>query len=388
MDKRPKVAILYVFDYDKVTGVVIYLLNIIRTLKTLDDKQRPHLVFIYTGNSPIEDLKAIDYPHCTYYLYESQPKKLGLFQRAINKFSRRLLKKELFLNYSLQQPLPRDIESAYPYFPLSGTELIPRKIYWKADFQEKYYPDFFSQQELDGFDYFMHSTSGAENTLVLSSNDAWNDFKKFYPSNTASVKLLRFASFLPDFSDVSIEMARTKFNINKPYFFIANQFWPHKNHMVILQAMARLKNELDCLFVFTGKTTSYRDAGYFPSLQQFIDDHGLSDHIRMLGFIDRKEQLQLMNHSLAIIQPSLFEGWSTVIEDAKALNRFVIASNLRVNQEQIAENCLFFSPHDADTLADHIRKVYSGSVSLKPADYQQIIQQFKNDIANIFALPA
>ena len=33
------------------------------------------------------------------------------------------------------------------------------------------------------------------------------------------------------------------------------------------------------------------------------------------------DQLRLMKESLGVIQPSLFEGWSTVIEDAKALNK-------------------------------------------------------------------
>ncbi len=40
---------------------------------------------------------------------------------------------------------------------------------------------------------------------------------------------------------------------------------------------------------------------------------------RFLGFIDRGEQLQLMKNSIAIVQPSLFEGWSTVVEDTKAM---------------------------------------------------------------------
>jgi glycosyltransferase involved in cell wall biosynthesis len=63
-----------------------------------------------------------------------------------------------------------------------------------------------------------------------------------------------------------------------------------------------------------------------------------------LGFIDRREQLLIMKGARAVVQPSLFEGWSTVVEDAKAMNQFVIASDLEVHKEQLQDypaNSLF-----------------------------------------------
>jgi len=58
-----------------------------------------------------------------------------------------------------------------------------------------------------------------------------------------------------------------------------------------------------------------------------------------------------MKHSQAVIQPSLFEGWSTVIEDAMSLQVPVIASNIPVNIEQLGEKGKYFNPHNEDELA-------------------------------------
>ncbi|MCK5840202.1 MAG: glycosyltransferase, partial [Bacteroidales bacterium] len=69
------------------------------------------------------------------------------------------------------------------------------------------------------------------------------------------------------------------------------------------------------------------------------------------GLIPRGDQLLLMKYAKAIVQPSLFEGWSTVIEDAKSLQVPVIASNLPVNIEQLQEKGTYFEPHDYSTLA-------------------------------------
>jgi hypothetical protein len=58
-----------------------------------------------------------------------------------------------------------------------------------------------------------------------------------------------------------------------------------------------------------------------------------------------------MKNSLAIIQPSLFEGWSTVVEDAKALNKWILLSDIAVHREQIKENVDFFNPKKPIELA-------------------------------------
>ncbi|MEO8352985.1 MAG: glycosyltransferase, partial [Chthoniobacteraceae bacterium] len=56
--------------------------------------------------------------------------------------------------------------------------------------------------------------------------------------------------------------------------------------------------------------------------------------------------------AIAIIQPSLFEGWSTVVEDARALGRPCLLSDLGVHREQNPPGAHFFPPHSAEALAD------------------------------------
>jgi hypothetical protein len=85
-------------------------------------------------------------------------------------------------------------------------------------------------------------------------------------------------------------------------------------------------------------------------VKYYIHLNDLHDNIRILGYMDRVEQLCIMKHSIAIIQPSLFEGWSTVVEDAKALNKYVLLSNLDVHREQISINASFFDPFNKEDL--------------------------------------
>jgi glycosyltransferase involved in cell wall biosynthesis len=89
-------------------------------------------------------------------------------------------------------------------------------------------------------------------------------------------------------------------------------------------------------------------------LKAWIAAHGLERHIRILGLLPAGEQLQLVRRAAALVQPSLFEGWSTVVEEARALGKTVFLSDLPVHREQNPPGARYFPPRDAGALADLI----------------------------------
>lgn len=80
-----------------------------------------------------------------------------------------------------------------------------------------------------------------------------------------------------------------------------------------------------------------------------------------------------MKHSLAVIQLPLFEGWSTVVEGAKAMNQFVILSDIRVHKEQMQDNVVFFNPLDEYDLAD---KICNSKIIKTQINYQESVMRF------------
>ena len=63
-----------------------------------------------------------------------------------------------------------------------------------------------------------------------------------------------------------------------------------------------------------------------------------------------------MKNAKFVIQPSLFEGWGTVVEDAKVLDKTILLSDIPVHQEQKNEKCILFDPHDPVALANLIQQ--------------------------------
>ena len=70
-----------------------------------------------------------------------------------------------------------------------------------------------------------------------------------------------------------------------------------------------------------------------------------------MGLVPKFDQIQLMRRSIAVVQPSLFEGWSTLVEDARLLGKPMILSNLPVHLEQNPPYSAFFEVNSPEDLA-------------------------------------
>ena len=171
---------------------------------------------------------------------------------------------------------------------------------------------------------------------------------------------------------------------NDKYFIISNQFWVHKNHKIILETVKAFKNEFkDIIFVFTGKEFDKRNPHYTSELKNYIKENNLTQYFKFLGFIKREEQLLLMKYSIAIVQPSLFEGWSTVVEDAKALNHSIILSDIPIHREQMEHNCLFFDPLNKKVLKDKLLESINNNLITHKFNIKKEQLQFAENIISI-----
>ena len=91
-------------------------------------------------------------------------------------------------------------------------------------------------------------------TVMLSSNDAkkhCNNFYKHSISKSVSVPFAVKPSIQDDEQNVDVYK---KYNIPTNYLYIPNQFWRHKNHIVVLDAVSILKKRnIYFNIIFTGE---------------------------------------------------------------------------------------------------------------------------------------
>lgn len=369
---RKRVGLIFSYNENWIAGAY-YILNIIHALNSLDDSEKPILVILSESLENFSKVKTeTKYPYLEYAAFPFKKPKYSLFERAVNKLSRIILNKKLILK-TIQTPV---LDFVYPG-QIGKLQNNLKKINWIPDFQEDYLPQFFSEEDILKRKKNQKEIFANGDFVVLSSEDARADFIRLYPNAKAKPYVLRFAVTHPNYSNESINSLLEKYKLPKHYFFAPNQFWAHKNHIVILEAVKFLMEKGISIFVaFSGKEDDYRNEENFKQLQNYIAKEKLETQIRFLGFLPRTEQLCLFKHAQAIIQPSLFEGWSTVIEDAKGLGKYTIASNLAVHKEQLIENVSFFDPYDYKVLARCIELYISNPPEMIDFNYKTNIFEF------------
>jgi len=235
---------------------------------------------------------------------------------------------------------------------------IPSLV-WIPDLQHLKLPDMFRIKDInrrnDQLKTFVKKTS----FMIFSSQDSQDDFYQYIGKKPGLYTyVLRFKSCIGHSSVVTKQEIKAKYYINQQWFYIPNQFWKHKNHEVVIEALKLLKDKGCCpLVICTGDTSDYRNPDYFHSLTQKVSKYGLGNNFRILGKVEYADVASLMQNSLAIINPSLFEGWNTAVEEAKMMGKVVVLSDIAVHKEQNPEHALFFKTGDANSLADNLQHV-------------------------------
>jgi glycosyltransferase involved in cell wall biosynthesis len=237
------------------------------------------------------------------------------------------------------------LDFVYPYF---SCDSVP-----KPYFQHKYLPQFFTQREIKSRDWGCGLVAQYASTVVLSSKTAQADFHRFFPDTVSKTEVLTFKTFAPSaWYEADPQQVQKQYNLPDRFFLVSNQFWQHKNHLLLFEALKLLKDKgVEPIVVCTGNLQDNRHQQYIEKVLQAISQSNLSDQVHLLGLIPRLDQIQLMRRSIAVIQPSLFEGWSTVVEDGRCLGKRLILSDFPVHLEQNPQNCVFFDRHSPDALA-------------------------------------
>lgn len=277
----------------------------------------------------------------------------GFCRKAINKIFRKDYVMASYLRVHGIQIISHNQNGLY--FPGIKT------MSWIPDFQHKHCPEFFSADAIKGRDKNFLKLAKDSNIVILSSYDAEHDFADSFPKYRDKSEVLHFVPTLNLQNSVDAKVALSKYSLPKKFFFLPNQYWIHKNHKVVLQALKVLRDagEDDILVVSTGNTTDYRAAGYFEEIKAFIKDNNLEENYKILGLIPYDDVQALAEQCHAYINPSLFEGWSTTVEEAKYRGKCIILSDLAVHREQNPKHGIFFDPNNPGELAEKMLQVWN-----------------------------
>lgn len=233
-------------------------------------------------------------------------------------------------------------------FPLQhspSVDLLVPWVGWIPDLQHRVLPQNYTERERQERDRRMSDLLERARLVVMSSRSSRRDAVAFSPASEGRLRVVPFASVPPEawWPD---DPARTANELGLPerFMLFPAQGWPSKGHDTLIAALARLR---DVHVVLTGFDP--RDPARGRWIAALVERAGVGDRVTMLGFRSRREVFALLRRAVAIVQPSRFEGWSLLVEDALAAGRPLVLSDLEVHREQAPQEVMpvhWFAPGD------------------------------------------
>jgi glycosyltransferase involved in cell wall biosynthesis len=242
------------------------------------------------------------------------------------------------------------------YSPVYG--LAVPVIITMHDLQEYHYPEFFSFKEKIHRKINNQIAILYSDHIIVSFKHVKEDVLKFFKVTEDKVSICPppfTESWFLSRNESSWEELSKKFELKKHYLLYPAATWKHKNHLALIKALKKLKDEgIEIDLVCTGNKTEY-----FLTIKNVIDELKLSEAVYFIGIVSEEDLIGLYKNAKLVVIPTLYEAGSGPLYEAMQYEIPVVCSNVTSLPETVGNNDFVFDP---DNLEEIINKIKSGIV--------------------------
>jgi glycosyltransferase involved in cell wall biosynthesis len=192
-------------------------------------------------------------------------------------------------------------------------------------------------------------------TYIITGNETGKkEILENYPMNPQKIKMVPFPNPMNYMTESSSDY-KLSIPIKEPYIFYPAQFWPHKNHVTLIDAVKYMHdNDCNIHCYFSGS-----DQGNMSYIKEKIRKYDLEKYIHVLGFIDTESLICLYKNALALTFVSLLGPNNLPPLEAISLGCPVIISNIPGHIEQMEDAAILVDATDHIQIANAVIKLLS-----------------------------
>ena len=167
-------------------------------------------------------------------------------------------------------------------YPSWGGVTIPGPIYWIPDLQHRFWPANFEKTELMARNRDMAALAARPEPIIFSSHDAQSHFRSAYPQQVSRPYVWQFCTLPEPIVSGDSGDAYAALKLPSRFYYTPNQFWPHKDHTTLFQALRRiLDTRADITFVCTGNDLRADTTAYSRGLVELMEKLALRANLRL-----------------------------------------------------------------------------------------------------------
>ncbi len=299
------------------TGISTYALNLLPHLRSL----HPQLL----SNTTVEGFECHPIPNQlgADYGLKGHGNRLLWIQTQLPKYYQRLGSRLLF------SPLPE----APLYSPcrtvVTVHDLIPLRFPKRRSPIGLY------------FRHYVPSVLRQAQHIVCDSEATAADIMRFFQITPARITTIPLGYDAEHFRYLDLPLAN--------YFFYVGRHEPHKNLGRLLSAFQTVSSRHPDVELWIGGSFDQR---YSPQYIQQAETLGIRDRVRFLDYLSYDQLPTVINQAIALVFPSLWEGFGLPVLEAMACGTPVITSNLSSLPEVAGDATILIDPYNVEQLAD------------------------------------
>jgi glycosyltransferase involved in cell wall biosynthesis len=336
-------------------GIEVYMKTLVRALMC-QAKQAVCLTLLCTPDQ-VSHLQELFDDQVSYYSFhpESAVSALAALQNVLPAKAR--LPVTAYANVSfapLGETLAVDILHS-PVQVFSQTDFTVPGVLNLHDLQHLHHPENFTAGDLEARNRLYGQSAALASAIMASSDFVRQDIIERMGIPASKVYTIPVA-FNPDVESglqtFTPEQARHTYHLPQTFGFYPAQFWIHKNHARLVEALAIVRARApqhNFKLVFTG----YRGLSGWPLVEKALETHNMRDHVLLLDFVPTEHLGAIYRLATFCVVPSLFEASSYPVIEAQMLGCPAMCSRVTSLPELVAEGAgLLFDPLSPEDMAD------------------------------------
>jgi glycosyltransferase involved in cell wall biosynthesis len=239
------------------------------------------------------------------------------------------------------------------------------------------FPEVSANGEWEWREYLFRNGARYATLLLADSEVGKEDILNFYGPYGVTPDQVKVLPFLPacyladDISESERHRVRRTYQLPERYLFYPAQFWPHKNHNRIVQALGLLKqaHNLKIPAVFCGSHTGGIRERNFRDMMSLASRLGIENEIRYLGYVPDEDMSGMYAGAVALVMPTFFGPTNIPVLEAWGFGCPVLTSDIRGIREQVGDAAVLVDPRSVEAMADGIYRLWTdGSLTRKLTD--------------------
>jgi glycosyltransferase involved in cell wall biosynthesis len=222
------------------------------------------------------------------------------------------------------------------------------------------------------FRYYIPQVLSQSQHIICNSHATAQDICDFYQIQANKITPIPLAHNAHHFRPLTEDTEKISLSSSSQcsYFLYLGRQDPYKNLQRLITAFAALPNNQDYQLWFAGPT----DKRYTPVLQAQVQELDISNRVQFLNYIPYSELPTIIRGAIALVFPSLWEGFGFPVLEAMACGTPVITSNLSSLPEVTGDAAILINPYSIQEITEAMQTIATNSALRQHLSAKSIIR--------------